>query len=103
MELPVAVRKFFGHALGSAQQGERHAAAKTLKHFGSADVLELLADDRDGTYRAVYTVRFSEALFVLHVFRKKSKHGTSTDKADMRLIRERLKIAEKFARDMRDK
>ena len=102
MELPLDIRKFFGHALNVAQHGERHPAAKILKHFRSAGVLELVADDREGTYRAVYTVRFSEAIFVLHAFQKKSKRGISTAKMDMKLIRDRLKVAEKCAKEMRD-
>ena len=68
MALPLAVRKFFGHALDVAQRGDRHDAAKPLKGFGSAGVLEVLEDDAGGTYRAVYTVRFAEAVFVLHCF-----------------------------------
>lgn len=68
MMLPVPVRKFFGHALNFAQQGEQHDAAKVLKGFGGAGVLEVTENDSDGTYRAVYTVKFREAVFVLHCF-----------------------------------
>lgn len=62
MELPVWVRKFFGHALDFAQRGGRHGAAKTLKGFGGAGVLEVVEDDEGGTYRAVYTVKFEHAV-----------------------------------------
>ena len=99
--LPVGVRKFFGHALDFAQRGDRHDAAKALKGFGGAGVLEVVEDDADGTYRAVYTVRFEEAVFVLHCFQKKSKSGIATPKEDMNIIRDRLKIAEAFAKELR--
>ena len=71
MGLPVGIRKFFGHALNFAQKGEQHDAAKVLKGFGGAGVLEVVEDDANGTYRAVYTVKFKEAVFVLHCFQKK--------------------------------
>ena len=99
--LPVGVRKFFGHALDFAQRGDRHDAAKALKGFGGAGVLEVVEDDADGTYRAVYTVRFEEAVFVLHCFQKKSKSGIATPKEDMNIIRDRLKIAEAVAKELR--
>jgi phage-related protein len=100
--LPVLVRKLFGHALHFAQNGERHDAAKVLKGFGSAGVLEVVEDDAGGTYRAVYTVRFQEAVFVLHCFQKKSKSGIGTPLRDIETIRQRLKSAESVAREMRD-
>ena len=102
MALPMEVRKFFGHALDFAQQGEQHSAAKVLKGFGGAGVLEVVENDEGGTYRAVYTVKFREAVFVLHVFQKKSKSGIATPKPELDIIRERLKVAEKFAQEMRD-
>ena len=100
MALPLAVRKFFGHALDFAQRGDKHDAAKVLKGFGGAGVLELVEDDQDGTYRAVYTVKFAEAVFVLHCFNKKSKRGSETPKEDMDIIRARLKVAEALAKEM---
>jgi phage-related protein len=100
MALPLDVRKFFGHALDFAQHGDRHAAAKVLKGFGSAGVLEIVEDDVGGTYRAVYTVKFADAVFVLHCFQKKSKSGVATPKEDMDIVRARLKIAETFAKEM---
>ena len=102
MALPVSVRKFFGHALHFAQMGERHDAAKVLKGFGDAGVLEVVDDNGSGTYRAVYTVRFREAVFVLHCFQKKSKSGIVTPKKDMEIIRIRLKAAEAMAKEMRN-
>ena len=100
--LPVPIRKFFGHALDFAQHGDKHDAAKALKGFGGAGVLEIVEDGRGGTYRAVYTIKFKEAVFVLHVFQKKSKQGIATPKPDLDIIRERLKVAEKMVKEMRD-
>jgi phage-related protein len=102
MALPVGVRKFFGHALNYAQNGERHDAAKVLKSFAGAGVLEVVEDDADGTYRAVYTVKFKEAVFVLHCFQKKSRRGISTPQKDMEIVRVRLKVAEALAKEIRD-
>jgi len=70
MALPLDVRKFFGHALDFVQHRDRHAAAKVLKGFGSAGALEIVEGDVGGTYRAVYTVKFADAVFVLHCFQK---------------------------------
>ncbi len=100
--LPTAVRKFFGHALDFAQRDEQHAAAKVLKGFGGAGVLEVVENDIGGTYRAVYTVKFEEAVFVLHCFQKKSKSGIATPKDDMEIIRARLKVAEALAKELRN-
>ena len=99
MALPLGVRKFFGHALDFAQRGDKHEAAKALKGFGSAAVLELVEDDQDGTYRAVYTVKFALTVFVLHCFVKKSKRGAETPKTELEIIRTRLKIAEALAKE----
>jgi phage-related protein len=101
MALPVGVRKFFGHALNFAQNGEQHDASKVMKGFGSAGVLEVVEDDVEGTYRAVYTVKFKEAVFVLHCFQKKSKSGISTPKKDMEIVHARLKVAETTAKELR--
>ena len=63
-------------------------------------MLEVVEDWDRSTYRAVYTVRFESAVFVLHIFQKKSKRGASTPKADMDLVRERLKVAEQIAKEL---
>ena len=102
MALPTDVRRFFGYALSLAQAGDQHDAAKVLKGFGSAGVLEVVEDDAGGTYRAVYTVRFGEAVFVLHCFQKKSKRGIATPKVDMNIIRARLIVAEALAKELRN-
>lgn len=101
MDLPDDVRRLFGFALSLAQSGDKHDAAKPLKGFGGAGVLEVVEDDVGGTYRAVYTVKFAEAMFVLHCFQKKSKRGIATPKEDMDIIRDRLKIAEAFVKELR--
>ncbi|SKB13897.1 conserved hypothetical protein [Planktothrix sp. PCC 11201] len=93
-EFPEEVRDVIGYALYLAQMGSKHESAKPLKGFGSAGVLEII-DDYDGnTYRGVYTVKFSDIIYVLHVFQKKSKKGISTPQQDMQLIQKRLKQAE---------
>ena len=91
---------FFGFALYLAQDGRKHEQAKPLSGFGSAGVLEVVEDWDRSTYRAVYTVRFESAVFVLHIFQKKSKRGAATPEADMDLIRERLKVAEQVAKEL---
>ena len=102
MALPRDVRKLFGQALDFAQRGGRHEKAKTLKGFRGAGVLEIVEDDAGGTYRGVYTVKFAEAVFVLHCFQKKSKRGIATPKEDMDLIHARLKVAEAMAQELRN-
>ena len=102
MALPLDVRKFFGHALDFAQRGDKHDAAKVLKGFGGPGALELVESDQGGTYRAVYKVKFAEAVFVLHCFNKKSKRGVETPQEDMDIIRARLRIAEALAKELRN-
>ncbi|AIE85261.1 type II toxin-antitoxin system RelE/ParE family toxin [Fimbriimonas ginsengisoli] len=91
---PEGVQGDVGFALYRAQEGKKHVAAKPLKGFGDAGVLEVVATDDGDAYRAVYTVRFAEAVFVLHCFQKKSKSGIATPKQEVELIRSRLKQAE---------
>jgi phage-related protein len=87
------VKSIFGFALDEAQLGEKHVDAKVLKGFGGAGILEVVADDRGGTYRAVCAVRLRSAVYVLHVFQKKSKRGIATPKSDIEKIERRLKAA----------
>jgi len=94
-EFPQAVRQVFGQALYDAQTGGKHPAAKPLKGFGGAAVLEVIEDDDGNTYRAAYTVKFGGVVYVLHVFQKKSKSGIKTPVGDIRKVRTRLKAAEK--------
>ena len=83
-----------GHALYLAQTCGMHLTAKPLKGFGGAGVVELVESDEGGTYRAVYTVKFESAVYVLHAFRKKSKTGIKTSREEIELVRRRLKVAE---------
>jgi phage-related protein len=92
-DFPEEVRRRVGGALWEAQVGRKARYAKPLKGFGDASVLEVV-DDFDGdTFRAVYTVRFTKAVYVLHAFQKKSKRGTATPKTELDLIDQRLKRA----------
>lgn len=90
------IRDRVGYALYEVQTGKQPDSAKVLKGFGSAGVLEIIDKDRHGTYRAVYTVKFKDIIFVLHVFQKKSKQGIKTPKADIDLINSRLKQAQQM-------
>lgn len=102
LALPTDVVRFFGHALDFAQHGDQHDATKILKGFGGGVVLEIVESDVGGTYRAIYTVKFEVAVFVLHCFQKKSKSGIATPKKDMDVIHARLKVAEALAKEMQD-
>jgi phage-related protein len=102
LAMPDEVRRTFGFALHLAQVGQQHVSAKVLKGFGSAGVLEVVEDSRDGTFRAVYTVQFGDAVYVLHCFQKKSKQGISTPKPEMDLIKTRLKAAQEHAKGERN-
>lgn len=96
--MPEDVRCVFGKALLMAQLGKKHPDAKPLKGFAGAGVLEVVEDFSSDTYRAVYTVRFSEAVYVLHVFQKKSKRGIATPHEEIEKIKTRLKMAEELHR-----
>ncbi len=98
-ECPDEVMREIGYALDFAQRGGKHPNAKPLKGFGGASVLEIVEDNDGDTYRAVYTVKFPLAVYVLHVFQKKSKKGMATPKRDLDLIDERLKRAESHYQD----
>lgn len=94
LKFPKEIQEAFAFGLWQAQQGKKHIHAKALHGFGGASVLELVEDHRSGTYRAVYTIRFTRAVYVLHVFQKKSKKGIATPKEEIDLVRKRLKAAE---------
>ena len=91
--MPEDVKDVFGHAIDVAQAGGKHPDAKAMSGFGSASALEVVEDYRGDTYRAVYTVKFSGWIYVLHCFQKKSKRGIATPKEDMELIRARFRAA----------
>jgi phage-related protein len=92
MTFPPAAQREMGYALFLAQMGERHGSmAKTLKGFGGATIVEVRESYGGSTYRAVYTVRYAEAVYVLHAFQKKSKTGVKTPITELSLIKRRLR------------
>ena|SRR5829696_5915544 len=92
LSFPEPVKDAMGYALGLAQLGGKHPSAKPWKGLGPG-VFEVV-DDHDGeTYRAVYTVRFEEVVYVLHAFQKKSPKGIKTARVDVDLVEQRLKVA----------
>jgi phage-related protein len=91
---PKIVQRDVGQALYAAQRGVEYPAVKALKGFGGRSVLEIVAEGEGATFRVVYTVRFMDAVYVLHAFQKKSKKGIATPQKDIELIRKRLADAE---------
>ncbi len=89
-EFPVDVQKDMGVAVFVVQLGGTPDSDKLWKGLGSG-VYELVEDHRGDTFRAVYTVRFGDAVHVLHTFQKKSKSGIATPQPDVELIEKRLK------------
>jgi phage-related protein len=98
-EMPQQVRRDIGQALYAAQQGLTDPAAKPLKGFGGARVMEIVERYRTDAYRAVYTAHFENAVYVLHVFQKKSKSGIATPKHEIKMIRRRFAEAERHYRE----
>jgi len=92
---PPEVRSVVGYALYAAQNGNIDPAAKPMKGFGGASVIEIIAPFAGDTWRAIYTVRFQGAVYVLHAFQKKSKSGASTPKKEINLIHQRLAAAQR--------
>lgn len=97
--MPVEVKETVGFAIFMAQLGDKHPAAKPLRGFGGAGILEVVEDFDGDTYRAVYTVKFTGVVYVLHAFQKKSKHGQKTPQHDIELIKQRLRTAEQHYRE----
>jgi len=89
---PARVQDNFGFELFLVQTGQHPPSAKPLRRLGSGTI-ELVEDFDGDTYRAIYTIRFSEAVYVLHAFKKKSKRGTRTPQSDIDLIKRRLRDA----------
>jgi len=96
---PRAVRIEIGQALFAAQEGRTDPAAKPLRGFGGASVMEIVAPHDGNTWRAVYTVRFQDFIYVLHTFQKKSTRGIATPQREIELIRRRLAEAERDFRE----
>lgn len=91
---PDEVKYIMGFALRRAQDGKKHEHAKPLRGFGGAGVLEVVQDFDGNAYRAVYTVRLRGVVYVLHAFQKKSKRGGATPKAEIDLVKARLRMAQ---------
>ena len=93
--MPDDVQSDFGYSLFLIQEGDVPDNVKPLKGFGGASVLEIVESHDGNAYRAVYTVRFEEAIYVLHCFQKKSKSGITTPQSEIELVKSRLKSAER--------
>lgn len=89
-QMPAAVRTTFGHALWQIQNGETPSNASPFELSSGSEVMKLTERHDGDTYRCVYAARFEKAVYVLHVFQKKSKSGVATPKADIDLVYERL-------------
>jgi phage-related protein len=98
LAFPEAVKDGVGAALSVAQFGGKHPAAKPWKGTGTG-VLEIVEDHDGNTYRAVYTVRFRLAVYVLHCFQKKSRSGIQTSRPDVELVSQRLRQAQQDYED----
>ena len=94
MEFPQSVRRSVGYALGVAQLGAKHPAAKPWKGEGPG-VFEVVESDDGNAYRAIYTVRFARAVYVLHCFQKKSPSGKRTASTHVDLVHHRLATAQR--------
>ena len=92
---PKAARKTVGEALQAAQSGVKHIDAKPM-HGVSAGVFEIRARYDTNTYRAIYTVKLGDTIYVLHAFQKKSVRGIRTPKREIDLIKQRLKMAQEM-------
>jgi phage-related protein len=99
-EFPDLVKDHLGYALYVAQCGGKHRDAKTLTGFGGAGVVEVIKDYRGDTFRAVYTVRYAGAVYMLHAFQKKSKTGRQTPRRDIELVKQRLRETEHLEREI---
>jgi phage-related protein len=102
-KFPKGARQAVGQALFDAQTGGKHPGAKPLKGFHGAGVLEVVEDDDGNTYRAVYTVKFAGAVYVLHAFQKKSKKGSKTPPDEIAKVKARLKEAAKHHAEWTEK
>jgi phage-related protein len=93
LAFPEAVKDEIGTALSVAQFGGKHPSAKPWKGAGSG-VFEVVEDCRGDAYRAIYTVRFANAVYALHAFQKKSPTGIKTPRKYVELVEQRLKLAQ---------
>ena len=100
LEFPDEIIRSFGHGLHYAQKGGQYIHSKVLKGFGGASVIELKESDEAGTFRLVFTIKLPKAIFVLHAFQQKSKHGIKTPTQEIELIKNRLKKAEELYKEL---
>jgi phage-related protein len=96
LRFPLQMRRDAAFALRVAEEGAKHPAAKPMKGFGGASVMETVLDDDGSTYRVIYTVRFADVTVLLHAFQKKSKTGIETPRQNIKTIEARLKTAEEL-------
>jgi phage-related protein len=97
MEMPTKVKRAFGHGLNEVQEGRTPEHSKAFTQVGGG-VMEIVEDHDRNTYRAIYTAKLSNAVYVLHCFQKKSKSGIATPKPDVELMEQRLKMALEHSR-----
>jgi len=96
---PRPVQRDVGQALYAAQCSEEYPSVKALKGFGGRAVLEIVVPHEGGAWRVVYTVRYQDAIYVLHAFQKKSKRGIATPPQELDLVKQRLAAAERDYRE----
>lgn len=97
-QTPDGVQDEVGYALYEVQRGTKPRQAEVLAGFGNAKVLEIRVRAESGAYRAVYTIEYDDAIYILHVFQKKSKKGIATPKQEMDLIKARWRDARELHR-----
>ena len=97
LEFPEEVIDEVGYILYRVQNNQNHPNVKSLKGFNG--VFEIVSDYQTDTYRTVYAIKLSNAIFILHAFQKKSKSGIKTPKQNVNLIKERLKKAQEIAKE----
>jgi phage-related protein len=98
-EFPELVRRLVGFALYQAQIGDKHIDAKPLKNIAGG-VLEVVSNHDGDTFRTVYTVRLARAVYVLHAFQKKAKHGIATPQSEIDMVKKRLLRAIEIDREL---
>ena len=100
---PREVQSEIGTSLREAQEGKKPRNAKPMDGSKGATVMKIVADHDGDTFRAVYTVRFTEAVYVLHCFQKKSKSGIATPRHEIELVMQRLKRAEQVHKQWQER
>lgn len=99
LAMPKPLHRVFGHALNEVQEGRTPDSAKSFTQAGGG-VMEIVEDHNRSTYRAMYTAKLPNAVYVLHCFQKKAKSGKATPKPDIEMIEQRLKVAQEHSRQV---